>query len=53
MAVYERVLYAKKDGVGTITLNRPAVLNALNGRMLGELDAAPADATSGAIRDWR
>jgi enoyl-CoA hydratase len=50
---YEHLLYAKKDRVATITLNRPAVLNALNGRMLGELEAvlaeAAADAEVGAL----
>jgi enoyl-CoA hydratase/carnithine racemase len=35
------VLYEVKDGVGTITLNRPAVLNALNPALVAELaDAA-------------
>ena len=42
--MYEHVLYAKKDGVGTVTLNRPTVLNALNRRMLGDLEAVLADA---------
>ena len=44
MAIYEHLLYAKKDRVGRITLNRPAVLNALNRRMLGEFEAVLADA---------
>lgn len=27
---YKHLLYEKKDGIGTVTVNRPAVLNALN-----------------------
>lgn len=41
------VLYSAKDGVGTISLNRPSVLNALN----GPLAAALADAAEEAARD--
>jgi enoyl-CoA hydratase len=41
---YEHLLYAKKERVATITLNRPAVLNALNRRLLGELEGALAEA---------
>jgi enoyl-CoA hydratase len=44
VTAYEHVLYSKKDGVCTITLNRPTVLNALNQRMLGELEAVLAEA---------
>lgn len=34
---YETILYDMRCGVGTITLNRPAVLNAINPQMIEEL----------------
>lgn len=37
---YEEVLFAKEDGVATITLNRPEQLNAFSPRMLTDLQAA-------------
>ena len=37
-ATYETLLLAVDDGVATITLNRPAVLNALNAQLFRELD---------------
>lgn len=46
VAVYEHVLYAVKDRVATITLNRPSVLNALNERMMGEIEAVLAEAAA-------
>ena len=42
--VYEHLLYAKKERVGTITFNRPTVLHALNRRMLEELEAVLKEA---------
>ena len=34
---YKTIIYEKKDRVGTITLNRPKSMNALNGDVLREL----------------
>jgi enoyl-CoA hydratase len=40
---YETIIAEKKDGVGIITLNRPDALNALNARLISELNAALND----------
>src|SRR5499433_317960 len=40
---YENILYDKKDGIATITFNRPKVLNALNRRTVEELQSALLD----------
>jgi enoyl-CoA hydratase len=45
---YENLLYEKKDGIATITFNRPKVLNALNRKTMEELDAILADARADA-----
>jgi enoyl-CoA hydratase len=37
---YENIIYEVKDGIATITFNRPKALNALNGALLGELSQA-------------
>jgi enoyl-CoA hydratase/carnithine racemase len=37
---YESIIYDLSDGVATITLNRPEVLNAFGGQMASELSAA-------------
>lgn len=37
MTSYETVLYTKDDGVARVSLNRPQVLNAINGQMQREL----------------
>ena len=37
---YETILYEVADGVATITLNRPQVLNSLNGTLFAELGRA-------------
>jgi enoyl-CoA hydratase len=48
---YENILYAKKDKVATITLNRQKSLNALNTALLTELRDALNDAeTDAAVR---
>jgi len=41
---YENILYDKKDGIATITFNRPKVLNALNRKTVEELRSALLDA---------
>jgi enoyl-CoA hydratase len=41
---YENILYDKKDGIATITFNRPKVLNALNRKTVEELQSALLDA---------
>ncbi len=43
---YETLLYEVDQGVGTITLNRPAVLNAISAQMIEELQV-----TLNAVRD--
>lgn len=45
---YENILYEKKDGIATITFNRPKVLNALNRKTVEELQYALLDARNDA-----
>src|SRR6516164_7103788 len=40
---YENILYDKKDGIATVTFNRPKVLNALNRKTVEELQSALLD----------
>jgi enoyl-CoA hydratase len=40
---FETIIYSKQDRIGTIQLNRPRSLNALNAQLLGELKAVVAD----------
>ena len=40
---WETLLVETRDGVATVTLNRPEVRNALNQKMVGEIEAALAD----------
>ena len=40
---YETILVTRNDRVGTITLNRPKALNALNSQVMAEVTAAAAD----------
>jgi len=40
MGAYETILFEAKDGVGTLTLNRPERLNAMTNRMVRETTAA-------------
>jgi enoyl-CoA hydratase len=37
---YENIIFEVNQGIGTITVNRPKALNALNGALLGELSQA-------------
>jgi enoyl-CoA hydratase len=41
---YEHVLFEKRDGIAWLTLNRPEVLNALNAKLVDELDRAFGEA---------
>jgi enoyl-CoA hydratase len=41
---YENILFDKKNGIATITFNRPKVLNALNRKTVEELESALLDA---------
>ena len=34
---YETIIYEKRNNTGTITLNRPGVLNAINSQMTREI----------------
>jgi 2-ketocyclohexanecarboxyl-CoA hydrolase len=44
MSDFEDIIYAKKDGVATITINRPDKLNAVTAHSLQEIEAAFDDA---------
>ncbi len=43
---YQNLIFDKKDHIGTITFNRPRVLNALNRETMDELDALLSEARS-------
>ena len=43
MTAYENLALAVENGIGTITINRPKVLNALNTATLRELKSAALD----------
>ncbi|MBM3924774.1 MAG: enoyl-CoA hydratase/isomerase family protein, partial [SAR202 cluster bacterium] len=42
--VYDTLLVEKRDSIATITLNRPEVLNAMNLKLVKELQGAVEDA---------
>jgi len=44
---YENLIYEKKDGVAKITINRPAVMNAITPTLLAEMKAAVLEAGKG------
>jgi len=41
---YEDILYDKRDGVATVTINRPKVLNAFRAKTVAEMLEAVQDA---------
>jgi enoyl-CoA hydratase len=41
---FENILYQKEEGIATVTINRPAVRNALNNKTLLEIQSAIKDA---------
>src|SRR5438445_12272551 len=41
---YQNLIFEKKDHVGTVTFNRPKLLNALNRQTMDELDALLTEA---------
>src|SRR5438270_11483017 len=41
---YQDILYEKRDGIATITINRPTVLNAFRAHTVEELPGAMRDA---------
>lgn len=43
---YELIIYQKREGIATITLNRPEVMNAANTQMMDELVSALEDTKS-------
>jgi len=43
MSGYETILLSKQDGIAVVTINRPDKLNALNTKVLSELDQAFAE----------
>ncbi len=43
---YEGILYSKENGIATITLNRPQVLNAVTRRLASEVRSALEDAAN-------
>ena len=43
---YRNIIVERAEGVGTITLNRPNVLNAMNRELTGELDTAVEEMTA-------
>jgi len=49
---YETLIVETRDGVATVTVNRPDKLNALSDRVMEELDAAFAALGADALGTW-
>ena len=51
--VFQEIIYTKENGIASVTLNRPEVLNVLNPDMVRELIQAIQDVPAGKPEDPR